>query len=99
MTRQIQIFNPVHLQKIKSENLTVMGRLISGNKRQPLTAYLNGFLVRKVTPSANGAFECRVDLSSLPLDEQQVIEIRLFSARGTERIKIPFFKVAPKPES
>lgn len=79
--------------------MTVMGRIVDGNRRQQLSIYLNGFLIRKVTPSTNGAFECRVDLAVLPLDEKQVVEIRMFSARGTERIIIPFFKTSPNTET
>ncbi|PIE02881.1 MAG: hypothetical protein CSA81_05100 [Acidobacteria bacterium] len=96
MSRRVQIFNPVHLQKVKSEKLTVMGRVQKGHSRQPISIYLNSFLIRKVTPSKNGAFECRLSLADLPYDEQQYVEIRMISGFGTERLKIPFYKCMAK---
>ena len=90
MSNKVQIFNPVHLQKVKSAKLNVMGRVPDGD-RKPLSIYLNNFLVRKVTPSANGAFECRIDLSHLE-NQQHTVEIRRISKQGTERMLIPFIK-------
>ncbi len=86
----MQVFNPVHLQKVKTTKLNVMGR-VSGGDRTRLSIYLNSFLIRKVTPSNNGAFECRIDLSDLA-PQQHTVEVRRMSNRGTERLLIPFYK-------
>jgi hypothetical protein len=97
MARKVQVYNPVHLQKVKTSKLNVMGR-VHGGKRKQLSIYLNNFLIRKVTPSANGAFECRVDLSRLSVNEKHQVEIRMVSGLGTERIMVPFFKVTADKE-
>jgi len=97
MARKVQVFNPVHLQKVKKSKLNVMGRVHGGSRKQ-LSIYLNNFLIRKVTPSANGAFECRVDLSRLSVNEKHQVEIRMISGMGTERIMVPFFKVTADVE-
>jgi len=97
MSRKIQVFNPVHLQKVKKESLTVMGRVQAGD-RQRLSIYLNSILIRKVTPSNSGAFECRLDLSSLE-QAQHAVEIRRISARGTERVQVPFIKATEPSQS
>ena len=59
----IQIFNPVFNQRVKQKSINLMGRIHLKPLPTGLGIYLNNFLLRRVRPNQNGAFELRIDLS------------------------------------
>jgi len=85
----IQIFNPVHNQLIKRGSVTVMGRYHGRTMPAGMAIYLDNFLLRRVKPNLNGAFELRVELDNLAPGEHQV-EIRAMVGHNTERAIVPF---------
>ena len=73
-----------------------MGRVTTKDVKS-LGVYLNNYLVRRVKPSATGAFECHLDLSSLEEGEHQ-IEIRAIIKHSTQRQRIPFRRILTGPD-
>ena len=88
MSRILQIYNPVHGQKLERARLNVMGRVLD-KKVRDLAVYLDRHLIRRVRIGATGAFECRMDLSKIGSGEHEV-EVRVVSNNRTERVMVPF---------
>lgn len=91
MTRLLQVYNPTHGQKVSRPKLNVMGRVLD-KKIMHISALLNKQLIRRVRVAQSGAFECRMDLSSLPSGKHEV-EIRAFLGHRTERLLVPILYV------
>ncbi len=96
MSRLIQVFNPVHGQRIHRLKINVMGRLLD-KKIRTLGVHLDKALIRKVHVANSGAFECRMDLSSLKLGKHEV-EFRAIIGHRTERLVVPFYKIEQPEE-
>ncbi len=96
MSRIIQVYNPVHGQRIHRLRLNVMGRLLD-KKIRTVAVHLDKALIRKVHVANSGAFECRVDLSSLSLGKHEV-ELRTIIGYRTERLVVPFYMIEQPEE-
>jgi len=91
MSRMLQIYNPVHNQKVDRQRLNVMGRVLD-KKVRDITVYLDRALLRRVRLGANGAFECRLDLTRVAAGPHE-IEVRIMTNNRTERVMVPFIRI------
>lgn len=98
MSRMVQVYNPVHGQRISQSRLNVMGRVLEPQKIRTISVLLDKQLIRKVRPAQSGAFECRMDLSHLAPGKHE-IEIRTLIGHRTERQVTPIYKVAEEGAS
>ena len=98
MSRIVQMFNPVHGQRIDKTRLNVMGRVLDKNIKN-VNIHLDRALIRRVRVSNTGAFECRMDLGKLGPGKHEV-ETRIFAGHRTERMVVPFYipDKSPEPE-
>jgi len=95
MSRMVQVYNPVHGQRINQVRLNVMGRVLQVDKIKTISVLVDNTLIRKVRPAQSGAFECRTDLSRLGEGKHE-LEIRAMVGHRTERIVVPFY-IMEKP--
>jgi len=97
MATHLRIFTPIANQKITKPKVNVIGRVMSP-KIKHMSILLNNFLVRRMRPSRNGAFECRIDISHLENGEHTV-EVRSQVGQGTDRVMVTFRKMVEEEVS
>ena len=97
MSRMLQIYNPVHGQRVQRPRLNVMGRVTAKGVRD-IAVYLDKALLRRVRLGNNGSFEYRIDLTRVAAGPHE-IEVRMMANNRTERVMVPFERVVSATET
>lgn len=96
MSRVVQVFNPVHGQKVWRQKMNVMGKVIKPGL-QNVSVLLDRRLLRRVKVAHSGMFECRILLDKVPLGKHE-LEVRAITGHRTERLMVPFYLVESPPD-